>query len=194
MKNFGLLIGITFLLASCGGKKNEASVHTRIDQYEDSIKQWGGGLGTSEKINSFADRYIAILLEAYEDDPKNPKNPEYLDRVHMWYATKGEPNQAVKWATTVLEKYPKYANRELVLESVAAMYDGEITPRDSIKVREYYTQLLKEFPNMDKDKKEGIEQRLKFNHLSFEEYLMKGEFKFDKIMDLEDYVKEITEK
>jgi hypothetical protein len=164
---------LSLTLVACGGKKNEASVHTQIDQYEDSIRQWGGGAGDPERVNGFADRYIGILLEAYKEDSKNAKTPEYLDRVHMWYVVKGDTKNAVKWAETVLKNYPKYENREMLLESVASIYDGEITPRDSVKVREYYTQLLNEFPKMDKEKKEGIEQRLKFNNLSFEEYLMK---------------------
>lgn len=173
MKNTIFYTALSLTLFACGGKKNEVSVHTRIDQYEDSIRQWGGGAGDPERINGFADRYISVLLEAYEEDSKNAKTPGYLDRVHMWYVVKGDTKNAVKWAETILKNYPDYENREMLLESVASMYDGEITPRDSVKVREYYTQLLKEFPKMDKEKKEGIEQRLKYNHLSFEEYLMK---------------------
>lgn len=171
MKKTGLFLAIALLTAACGGKK-EGSVHTRVEQYEDSIKQWGGGSGTVEEVNSFADRYISVLLEAYEDEPENPKTPEYLDRVHMWYSVKGETAQSLKWAKLLLEKYPKYENREMLLESVAEIYDREIKPRDSIKVREYYVQLLNEFPSMGIEKKVGIEERLKLNHLSFEEYLM----------------------
>lgn len=173
MKKTILYTILSLALLACGGKKDEKSVHTRIDQYEDSIRQWGGGAGDLERVNSFADRYIGVLLEAYEEDAENSKTPEYLDRVHMWYAVKGDTKNAVKWAETVLKNYPDYENREILLESVASMYDGEITPRDSVKVREYYTQLLKEFPDMDKEKKAGIEQRLKSNNLSFDEYLMK---------------------
>lgn len=173
MKKTGLFLVVILLLAACGGKKNEVSVHTRIEQYEDSIRQSGGGSGKTDRVNAFADRYIDVLLEAYEESPKHPKTPEYLDRIHMWYAVKGETANSLKWAAILLEKYPGYENREMLLESVAEMYDAHVTPRDSVKVREYYMQLLKEYPDMDKDKKEAIEQRLKFNNLSFEEYLMK---------------------
>ncbi|MCO5260308.1 MAG: hypothetical protein M9916_09210 [Crocinitomicaceae bacterium] len=173
MKHLVVFLGLSLLVLSCGGNKNELAFDKRIEAYEDSIEQWGGGLGSKEEINGFAERYISLLLETYEEEPKNPKNPQYLDRVHMWYATIGKPVESIKWATILLDKYPKYENREMVLESVAAIYDGDITPRDSNKVRQYYLQLLKEFPTMDKEKKEGIEQRLKYNQLSFEEYLMK---------------------
>lgn len=173
MKKSGLFVIVALVVAACGGNKNEVSVHTRIEQYEDSIRQWGGGQGFKQDRMDFADRYITVLLEAYEEDPENPKTPAYLDRVHMWYATKADAKNAVKWAELLLEKYPGYENREMLLESLAVMYDGEITPRDSVKVREYYMQLLKEFPEMDEENKEAIKERLKYNHLTLDEYIMK---------------------
>lgn len=173
MRKTGLLFIVTLLVAACGGKKNEVSVHTRIEHYEDSIKQWGGGQGFKQDRMDFADRYIGVLKEAYEEEPKHPKTPEYLDRIHMWYATKGDAKNAVKWADLLLKKYPGYENREMLLESVAVMYDNDIQPRDSVKVREYYTQLLSEFPDMDKENKAAIEQRLKYNRLSLDEFIMK---------------------
>ncbi len=171
MKKIGFLYLLALVMASCGGSKNEVSVHKRIDMYEDSVQQWGGGLGTPERIDAFADRYIAVLLEAYEEEPENPKNPEYLDRVHMWYATKGDSKEAIKWATKIIEAYPKYENRMMVLSSIAEMYD-EAEPRDSVKVREYYTLILKENPKMDEERKEEIEQRLKHNNLSLMDYMI----------------------
>lgn len=175
MKKIALYFLLSFLVTACGGKNKEISIHKKIDLYEDSIKQWGGGLGTKDEINDFAERYISTLLEAYNEEPKNPNNPTYLDRVHMWYASIDKPLESIKWGTVILEKYPQYENREMVIESIASLYDGDVTPRDSNKVREYYNQLLKEFPNMDKEKKEGIEKRLKYNNLSLMEFIMKGE-------------------
>ncbi|MBX2949984.1 MAG: hypothetical protein KF704_11960 [Crocinitomicaceae bacterium] len=172
MKQTILFSVLTILLVACGSKNEDAvSVHTRIEQYEDSIRQWGGGSGTKEDISSFADDYINTLLEAYEEEPDNPKNPEYLDRVQMWYSTVGNAPSALKWALVVEEKYPKYPNRQMLLESIAALYDNGITPRDSIKVREYYTQILKEFPTMPESKKQEINDRLKHNNLTMQEYM-----------------------
>lgn len=105
------LFGITFLF-SCSDKKNEISVHERIDMYEDSINQWGGGLGSEEQINSFASDYIQTLLEAYNEDKKNPKSPMYLDRIHMWYSAVGDDKNAAKYGEILLQEYPKYENRE----------------------------------------------------------------------------------
>lgn len=179
MKRFILMISAASLLAACGGNSNEVSVHKRIDMYEDSIQQWGGGLGTKEEINAFADDYIATLLEAAEEEPENPKTPEYLDRVHMWSAAKEDYTQSLKWAKEVVEKYPKYVNREMVLESIASMYDINIQPRDSAKVKEYYTIMLKEFPNLNQQKKQDIKDRLKYNHLTFKEYQLMQEQKME---------------
>lgn len=174
MKKIRLYVALSFLVVACGGKNNQISIHEKIDLYEDSINQWGGGLGTKDMINGFAERYIATLLEAYKNEPENPQTPVYLDRVHMWYASIDRPIESIHWGTVLLEKYPDYENREMVIESIASMYDGDITPRDSNKVREYYTLLLKEFPNMNKEKKEAVEKRLKYNNLSLMDYILKG--------------------
>ena len=133
----------------------------------------GRRIGKSGRNTGFADRYIETLKEAYELDPENAKAPVYLDRIHMWYTVKGEYANSLKWATTLLETFPKYENREMVLESCASMYDLHITPRDSVKVRAIYEQLINEYPLMDADKKSGIVNRLKYNNLSFEEYILK---------------------
>lgn len=173
MKKIAVFSVLTILLVACGSKsENKVSVHTRIEQYEDSIQQWGGGSGTKEDIGSFANDYINTLLEAYEEEPENPKNPEYLDRVHMWYSTTGNTPAALKWALVVEEKYPNYSNRQMLLESIASLYDSGITPRDSVKVREYYTKVLKEFPSMPEGKKQDINDRLKHNKLSLTEYML----------------------
>lgn len=173
MKVIFFITTLIFILLACGGGKKEDSVHTKIVQYEDSIAQWGGGQGDIDRRNDFANRYISVLQQAYNEEPENPKTPGYLDRIHMWYSTIGDANNSMKWAKILLEKYPKYENREMLLESIASMYDSEIIPRDSLKVKEYYTQLLKEFPNLDKEKRNDIENRLKYNNLTFEAYLMK---------------------
>lgn len=172
MKQLVVFAAIVLLISACGGKKNELSYDQRIAQYEDSIEQWGGGLGSQEEINGFAERYINLLLETYNEESSNPNNATYLDRVHMWYASIGKPNESVKWGETLLKKFPNYSNRAMVIESMAAMYDGDITPRDSNKVRSYYTQLLTEFPKLNPEKRKDIEKRLKYNNLSLEEYIV----------------------
>jgi hypothetical protein len=70
-------------------------------------------------------------------------------------------------------KYPEYENRPMVLESLATAYDIYLQPRKKDKVEKYYQLLLKENPNLPKEKKEDIEFRLENINLSFEELIMK---------------------
>lgn len=177
MKNYFTLLVLILFISACKNEQskqeNTINVHKRIAMFEDSIKQWGGGLGTKTDILNFSNHYIETLLEAYETEPENPNSPMYLDRIHMWYVTTNRPQEALKWAKVLIEKYPNYSNRKMVLESVAGLYDFDVKPRDSSMVRKYYTQLLDEFPNLKKDKKEAITKRLKYNQLEFEAYILK---------------------
>ena len=59
----------------------------------------------------------------------------------------------------------------MILESQASNFDIFYEPRDTSKIRYYYTLLLKENPTMNKDKKQGIEMRLKHLNLTFDEYI-----------------------
>jgi hypothetical protein len=70
-----------------------------------------------------------------------------------------------------LEKFPKYVNRALVLESQGSAYDIFIQPRDTSKVRKYYTMLLEENPKMEKDKAEGIRDRLRHLDMNFDQFI-----------------------
>jgi len=176
IKKIAVLCCLALLFAQCTEKKDVQTIHQRIEQYEDSIAQWGGGQGLPNERNEFADRYIQVLLQAHKEDPQHPKIPEYLDKVHMWYITKNEPQQAVQWANFVIENYPTYPNKKMLIESAAILYDSEIMPRDSTKVRQYYAQLIREFPAMNLADKQAIKERLKYNHLSLQEYIRKNNF------------------
>ena len=68
-------------------------------------------------------------------------------------------------------KYPNYINRALVLESQGSTYDIFLQPRDTSKVRYYYELLLKENPKMEKDKREGIKDRLIHIDMNFDEFI-----------------------
>lgn len=173
MKRIIGVFSLVALMTACGPKKNELSLEQRIDSFEDSVEQWGGGLGSKEEINGFAARYIQTLVEAYKEKPDGPKAALYLHRTHMWYTTMENHNKALEYGLQVINEFPKYENRLMVLESVASLYDMDIEPRDSVQVRTYYEMALKEFPNMEADKKNGIINRLKYNHLNFMDFVIK---------------------
>ncbi|MBU2019295.1 MAG: hypothetical protein KJ941_06595, partial [Bacteroidetes bacterium] len=114
---------------------------------------------------------INRCLAIYRNYPDDQMAPAAIDKVHMIYSGIGAYTESAAYADTILENYPKYANRALVLESQASNYDIFVQPRDSSKVRLYYSILLKENPKMNKEKRDGIQERLKMNHLDFDAYL-----------------------
>jgi len=89
----------------------------------------------------------------------------------MKYSGLGIHLRAAQYADTLLIKYPKYVNRAMVLESQGSTYDVFIEPRNKSKVEYYYGLLLKENPNLDKEKREGIEDRLKHIDMTFDQYI-----------------------
>ena len=57
-------------------------------------------------------------------------------------------------------------------------YDIFMQPRDTAKVRKYYTMLLNENPKMEKDKAEGIRDRLNHLDMNFDQFI---EFKMNSL-------------
>jgi hypothetical protein len=178
-----ILVMLTLSLASCGGneKKEEEGVKPskeelieKINYMEDSLKRLTSQLKDIKQIpNLTRMELINRLLDFYRNYPEDQFAPECLDKVHMTYSGMGVYIRSVEYADTLLLNYPKYVNRAMVLESQGSSYDIFIQPRDSAKVRYYYELLLKENPKMDKAKRNGIKERLKFNHLNFDQYIDK---------------------
>ena len=178
-----ILVMLTLSLASCGGneKKEEEGVKPskeelieKINYMEDSLKRLTSQLKDIKQIpNLTRMELINRLLDFYRNYPEDQFAPECLDKVHMTYSGMGVYIRSVEYADTLLLNYPNYVNRAMVLESQGSSYDIFIQPRDSVKVRYYYELLLKENPKMDKAKRNGIKERLKFNHLNFDQYIDK---------------------
>lgn len=161
-----------FILISCSSKSEEGMLES-IREIEDKLREMTSSTEfNQEEYKKAESTYIVELTNFYNSYPQSEKAPECLDKVHMVYSGTGDFYLATKWADTLLEKYPKYPNRALVLESQGSTFDAIIEPRDSAKVRKYYSQLLNEFPNLDKDKREGIESRLKNNSMTFDQYII----------------------
>jgi hypothetical protein len=181
MKNIyfiGALFLSTAVFTACGGDKNEdnsqekptaEAIKMSITSMEDSLKMMQK---SGKKVeNLYRIELINRLLSFYHNYPENEYAAECLDKTQMIYSAIEATSYSIAYSDTLLEKYPNYKNRELILESQGANYDVFLIPRDSLMVRKYYTMLLKEFPNMDKDKREGILKRLRSNNLSFDEYI-----------------------
>jgi hypothetical protein len=178
-----LLVMLTVGLASCGGseksnsegeKPSKEELLNKITQMEDSLKGLTSQLRDIKQIpNLTRMELINRLLDFYRYYPEDELAPECLDKVHMAYSGMGVYVRSVEFADTLLSKYPNYANRAMILESQGSSYDIFMEPRDSAKVRYYYELLLKENPKMDKDKREGIKERLRNNNLTFDQFIDK---------------------
>lgn len=168
-----LLLALTIVLSACDEpEKSESSLLTEIQQIEDSLKKITGDHAIDEKLFRemqlrCAEKHIAL----YQTFPDSKNAAASLDKVQNFYSSMENYSLAAQWTDTLINKYPKYKNRALVLESQALAYDAFIQPRDSSAVRLYYSMLLNEFPGMDKEKRKGIKRRLEHNALNFEEYI-----------------------
>jgi hypothetical protein len=178
---FFIGIILVSLFSGCGGsdekslseRPSQEELKEKIKHMEDSLKGLQSDLHEIKQIPNLTKmELINRLLDYYHFYPEDDKySPECLDKVHMIYTSINVYPRASEYADTLLEKYPDYVNRAMVLESQGSTFDIFIQPRDSAKVRYYYEMLLKENPKMDKDKKQGIKNRLKYNHLSFDEFI-----------------------
>lgn len=171
MKIIALLF-LTLFVVSCSSNSPEDRLEA-IAETETILRDMSSSPQLNQDEYKIAEEaYVQDLIEFYETFPQNEKAAECLDKVHMVYSGIGKFDLASNWADTLLAKYPKYPNRALVLESQGSTFDAIVEPRDSAKVRKYYTQLLNEFPKLDKEKREGIEKRLRYNKLTFDEYII----------------------
>jgi len=178
---FGLIVLLIF--AACGNDKENGNdapkpskeeLRGNIKQMEDSLKGLQANLSEIKQIpNLTRIELINRLLAFYYNYPEDAYAAECLDKVHMTYSGMNVHIKAIAYADTLLEKYPKYVNRAMILESQGSSYDIFMQPRDSSKVRYFYELLLKENPSMDKDKRAGIKDRLKNNQLNFDQFIDK---------------------
>jgi len=167
------------LMYACGGGLNEdekgngsrVELKSRIKEMEDSIRDLQANLPQTKTIPNLTHfELINRLLDYYHAYPEDDYAAECLDKVHMKYAGLNILTRAVQYADTLLEKYPNYINRSMVLESQGSSYEF-IEPRDTSKIRYYYTKLLKENPKMDREKREGLKFRLRHLDLTFDEFI-----------------------
>jgi len=86
----------------------------------------------------------------------------------------GVPELSVKYADSLVEKYPKYEEGWLALQSNAMYYDMEAKPRDKEKVRYYLEKLLKEYPDLDPEIIDQVKSRLETIDLTFEELILQN--------------------
>jgi outer membrane protein assembly factor BamD (BamD/ComL family) len=170
-----------FFLFSCGEsaehKSKKENLREGITAYEDSLANLQKDPQKAAKITSLAQIELINRLKTYTKAfPKDTFSADCLFKIHMIYEHLRAPREARAYGDTLLERFPDYKNRLLVIESLGSSYDIN-APRDTAMVRKYYTLLL-ESPKIPTQKKKDIKARLAKLDLTFEEYILKGQAGF----------------
>lgn len=170
-----------FFLFSCGEsvehKSKKENLREGITAYEDSLANLQKDPQKAAKITSLAQIELINRLKTYTKAfPKDTFSADCLFKIHMIYEHLRAPREARAYGDTLLERFPDYKNRLLVIESLGSSYDIN-APRDTAMVRKYYNLLLQE-PKIPTQKKKDIKARLAKLDLTFEEYILKGQAGF----------------
>ena len=164
---------ISLLLYSCENKSkvdenSREALKNKITEMEDSISALQKE--SSEPLPNLTSIELINRLTAYYTAfPKDDYSADCLFKLHMKFSELNAEEKALAYGDTLLLKFPNYKNRDFILESMASTYDVLIEPRDTSKVRHYYSLLLK-VKNLPKEKREGVEQRLKYLDIDFFSY------------------------
>lgn len=171
-----LIIVLLTIVYSCGNNSKNLELtredyKLKIEQMEDSITEIQKDPIAAAKMPSLTNIELINRLVAYHQAfPKDEYAADCLFKVHMKYGELQAHQNAVVYGDTLLNSFPKYKNRDFLLESIGSTYDVYIEPRDTSKIRYYYDLLIKE-KTVKNDKREEIKARLKYLHLDLFEYI-----------------------
>lgn len=182
------IIMIAALVVSCGGEGDENGkteggfystevpeadvLRVGIKQLEDSLMKISQNRSADYKLTNLVQQAciekLKLMYQAYPDDKDAALS---MHKVSMMYSAMGAADLSVQYADSLIEQYPKYKDRWLVLQSNAVYYDYEVQPRDKDKVRFYLEKLIKEYPNLEPEILEQSKSRLETIDLTFEELI-----------------------
>lgn len=150
-----------------GGSMSNEGLKNAIKQMEDSIVTMQK---TNKNIPSLAQIELINRLKLfYHAFPTDKYAADCLFKIHIKYSDLNSQKNAMAYGDTLLKNFPNYSNRDFLLESMGSSYDVVIEPRDTSKVRYYYTMLLKEGA-ISAAKREDLKLRLKYIKLNFFKY------------------------
>lgn len=175
MKYTLIITLLSFLLLNCGNEdKKKEEIKARIGQIEDSLSRIDGN-SVSEQvlINQLNIRLLDKLITYYRTYPDDELTPQYLGKIHLKYSGMQMYKEAAIFGDTLIEKYPDYEDRAIILESQASNYNYFLEPKDKKKVKKYLTLLLKENPDLSDEKKREIQVVLDNLDLDWEELVKK---------------------
>lgn len=186
MKSTSFVFLILIVLISCT-RKNSAhhpqigytgvdSLKKSISLKEKNLQKYYQDLMVGEKsIDTLPDKLINSLLSEYQvfykTYPKDTTTPYYLDKIHQLFTQEKQYAYAVDWVDTLLNHYPKYRNKSLVLYSAATSSDLNLM--DTNRVKRYYQKMLNECPKLKIEVKNQINHRMKYLRIPYLEYVSK---------------------
>ena len=145
---------------------------SRVKQLEDSITS-EVSKNPSNRIGSFVFLdLINRLKDVANNFPKAPETASCLFKLHMKYGEMKAYKESIAYGDTLMERFPDFKDRDLVLQSIATTYDIFVKPRDAEKVSFYLEQLLQS-KSLSEDEKKEIKTRLKFINLDVITYSLK---------------------
>ncbi|MES2589665.1 MAG: hypothetical protein V4622_11850 [Bacteroidota bacterium] len=165
---------LAFFLIQCSSKSDTSSpeaLKERITELDDSLKFLYKEImndQTKEIPTKTIDRTIKAYLDFQSKFPKDKYSATCLDKVQQLYLQKKDYRKSMTYTNLLLEKYPKYEKRASLLLNAGSTSD---MLNDKFNVERYYTMLLKENPNLEKETKEMVEFRLEHIDLTFEQLI-----------------------
>jgi hypothetical protein len=169
-------LSLGFFIAACNSSDNSNSkdheaLMKSITDMEDSIMSLQRNPAQANKIPTLTNiELINRLIAFYHAYPKEDYAATCLMKVHIKYSDLNAHEKALAYGDTLLTSFPKFKNRDFIIESMASTYDIMITPRDTAKIRKYYNLLLKE-PTITKEKRIDVRARLKHLDMTLFEYI-----------------------
>ena len=165
-------------LASCGG--DDDTVYN--EQQDDAIKEYDYDefLAETEALEKRilaakvpSDSLLKSAITKFQDFanlwPEDPKSPDYLFKASDYAMMVDQPAKSVKILDKILEQYPDYDKMEDVMYIRADHLDWEL--RDTTRAKEAYQAYIDKYPDSQRAQDAAI--RIKFIHLSFDEYAEK---------------------
>lgn len=188
-KTLAAIAGTCMLLASCGGnteEKKEETVKkdTVVRASSDSCSRLLARAKASDAVLMRAvvmDKDVAVKaigdFSAYASYCENDSlSPVFYLKAGQVAQAIGSFSQAQAMLNNCLNKYPQFRNKGAVLFLLAQLYDDPNMLNDEPKAKEYYEQIIKEFPkssyandamasikNLGKTDEELIQEFLKKN-------------------------------
>lgn len=159
LKKLAAIVGTSFILASCGGNTEEKKEvapkkDTVVQASSDSCSRLLARAKASDAVLMRAvvmDKDIAMKaigdFSAYASYCENDSlSPVFYLKAGQVAQAIGSFSQAQAMLNNCLNKYPQFSNKGAVLFLLAQLYDDPNMLNDEPKAKEYYEQIIKEFP------------------------------------------------